>query len=314
MKVVETLLCKGAEIDVEDEDHCTPLTLAVERRHNSILLYLIDHGADVKKKDGHKRTALHYASERGGLKVVETLLSKSAEIDVEDEDRCRPLMLAAERRHINILLCLINYGDDVDKRDDCKQTALHHASERGDLEMVQALLSKGAETDVGDKDHCTPLISAVKNQKFAIMCHLIKAGANVKCLVDYFSDSGKGSYFGRGPRLRSLSYAIVHCECVLLYCSKYCTSYSILPGTTAPHPTQVFDCEAFMDKFKERLLQSVNSRAIVLRLEIENVISEDLAFAIERHCSRSTGNERLFLYLRRQAAPGSIRKLCDVMM
>ena len=28
--------------------------------------------------------------------------------------------------------------------------------------------------------------------------------------------------------------SIVHCECVLLYCSKYCTSYSILQGTTAP--------------------------------------------------------------------------------
>ena len=28
--------------------------------------------------------------------------------------------------------------------------------------------------------------------------------------------------------------SIVYCKCVLLYCSKYCTSYSILPGTTAP--------------------------------------------------------------------------------
>ena len=108
--------------------------------------------------------------------------------------------------------------------------------------------------------------------------------------------------------------SIVHCECVLLYCSKYCSSYSILPGTTAPRPCQVFDCEAFMDKFKERFLQSVDSHAIVLRLEIEKVISENLAFTIEHHCSRHTGNEKLFLYLRRQADPGSIRKLCDVMM
>ena len=108
--------------------------------------------------------------------------------------------------------------------------------------------------------------------------------------------------------------SIVHCECVLLYCSKYCTSYSILPGTTAPRPHQVFDCEAFMDKFKERFLQSVDSHAIVLRLEIEKVISEDLAFTIERHCSRSTGNEKLFLHLRRNADPGSIHKLCDVMV
>ena len=107
--------------------------------------------------------------------------------------------------------------------------------------------------------------------------------------------------------------SIVHCECVLLYCSKYCTSYSILPGTTAPRPCQVFDCEAFMDKFKERFLQSVDSHAIVLRLEIEKVISEELAFTIKHHC-RSTGNEELFLHLGRNADPGSIRKLCDVMV
>ena len=68
-----------------------------------------------------------------------------------------------------------------------------------------------------------------------------------------------------------------------------------------------------MDKFKERFLQSVDSHAIVLRLEIENVISEELAFTIKQHC-RSTGNGEIFLHLRRNADPGSIRKLCDVMV
>ena len=107
--------------------------------------------------------------------------------------------------------------------------------------------------------------------------------------------------------------SIVHCECVLLYCSKYCTSYSILPGTTAPHPRQVFDCEAFMDKFKDRFLQSVDSHAIVLRLEIEKVISGKLSHSIKNQ-HVGDGNQELFLYLRRQADPGSIRKLCDVMV
>ena len=89
-----------------------------------------------------------------------------------------------------------------------KRTALHYASERGHLKVVEALLSKGAEIDVEDEDRCTPLMLAVKNQKFAIMCHLIKAGANVKRLVDYFSGSGKRSYLGRDPLLCALSYAI----------------------------------------------------------------------------------------------------------
>ena len=205
MKVVEVLLSKGAEINVEDENRCTPLMLAAERGHIDILLYLIDHDADVNKKDCRNRTALHYASD---LKVVKALLSKGVEIDVEDGDRCTPLILAAGNGHSDILLYLIDHGADVNKKDRRKRTALHYASERGDLKVVEALLSKGAEIHVEDGDRCTPLFLAVKNQKFAIMCHLIKAGANVKRLVDDFPGSGKGGYLGRDHLLYTLSYAI----------------------------------------------------------------------------------------------------------
>ena len=196
------------ESDVEDGEYCTPLKLAAKKGHIDILLCLIDHGADVNEKDRNKRTALHYASERGDLKVVEALLSKGAEIDVEDWDSRTPLKLAAERGHIDILLCLIDHGADVDKKDGHKRTALHYFSVEGNLKVVEALLSKGAEIEVEDEDHCTPLILAVECQWFAIMCHLIKAGANVKRLVDYFSSIGKGGYHERDPLLHALSYSI----------------------------------------------------------------------------------------------------------
>ena len=113
LKVVEALLSKGAEIDVEDEYCYTPLMLAAGRGRNDILLCLIDHGADVKKKDSRKRTALHYASKRGDMKVVEELLSKGAEIDVEDGDRCTPLMLAVKNQKFAVMCHLITAGANV---------------------------------------------------------------------------------------------------------------------------------------------------------------------------------------------------------
>ena len=208
LKVVEALLSKGTEIDVKDEGCCTPLMLSAGRGHIDISLYLINHGAGVKKKDDCKRTALHFVSKCGHLKVVEALLSKGAEIDVEDEDRCTPLMLAAEWGHNDILLYLISHGADVNKKDRRKRTALHYASNWGDMKVVEALLSKGTEIDVEDWNRCTPLILAVKNKKFAIMCHLIKAGANVKRLIDYFPGFREYSHLGRDSLLRALSYAI----------------------------------------------------------------------------------------------------------
>ena len=81
----------------------------------------------------------------------------------------------------------------------------------------------------------------------------------------------------------------------------------------SPLTAQDFDPEAFMDKFKDRFLQSVDSHAIVLRLEIEKVISEKLSHSIKNQCI-GDGNEELFLYLQKNTSPKGIRKLCDVMM
>ena len=81
----------------------------------------------------------------------------------------------------------------------------------------------------------------------------------------------------------------------------------------SPLTAQNFDPEAFMDKFKDRFLTSVDSHAIVLRLEIEKVISEKLSHSIKNQCV-GDGNEELFLYLQKNIAPKGIRKLCDVMM
>ena len=80
----------------------------------------------------------------------------------------------------------------------------------------------------------------------------------------------------------------------------------------SPLTAQEFDPEAFMDKFKGRFLQSVDSHAIVLRLEIEKVISKELSHNIKKQYVDG-GNDQLFLYLQRNADLESIHNLCDVM-
>ena len=169
-------------------------------------------------KDGCERTALHNASERGDLELVETLLS--AEIDVNKKDRRERTALhyASERGDLGgvneclsrgvlwmICSCLHFICRAADDR---QRTTFLFAGESNSLKVVEALLSKGAEIDVEDEDHCTPLILAVENENFAIMCYLIKAGANVKRLVDYYSGSGEGNYLERDPLSCALSYAI----------------------------------------------------------------------------------------------------------
>ena len=195
LKVVKLLLSKGAKIDAKDEGRRTPLMLAAGRGQNVISLYLINQGADVSKKDVRKRTALHYASESGHLKLAKLLCSKGAETDVEDEDRRTPLMLAAVGGHKDTLLYLIDHvqGADVNKKDSIGRTALHHASEKGHLKVVEQLISKGSRIDEADKDHFTPLVLAVKRQKFNTVYHLIKAGADVRELNSRNYEIGGGN-------------------------------------------------------------------------------------------------------------------------
>ena len=181
LKVVELLLSKGVEIDLENRYHWASLILAAKNAHSDVFLYLMNYCVDVSKKNSHHRTALHYASKYGHLKVVKFLCNRDLQIDEEDHSQmqCTPLMLAAEKGYSDILLYLITHGADVSKKDVCKRTALHYASESGHLEVAELLLSKGAEIDVEDKDCRTPLMLAVERGHNDVSLYLINHGAHI---------------------------------------------------------------------------------------------------------------------------------------
>ena len=188
LKVVEALLSKGAEIDLEDEDCCTALMLAARSRHSDILLYLIDHGADVKRKDGCKRTALHYASERGDLKIVEALLSKGADIDVEDKDGYTPLILAISNNHIAEAGVLITNGAGIDEELDINppRTALTMSVENGHDSLVRNLILQGVNINYQDASGRSALHFAASYNRIQCGILLVEAGADLR-LVDRVS-------------------------------------------------------------------------------------------------------------------------------
>ena len=103
---------------------------------------------------------------------------------------------------------------------------------------------------------------------------------------------------------------IVVLSVLCVVCCVLCAEWTLL--LNSPLTAQDFDSEAFMDKFKDRFLQSVDSPAIVRRLEIEKVISGKLSHSIKDQYV-GDGNQELFLYLRRHADLEGIRNLCDVM-
>ena len=74
-----------------------------------------------------------------------------------------------------------------------------------------------------------------------------------------------------------------------------------------------FDCRQFMEKYKDRFLQLVDSRAIALRLLMEGIIPPYLSHQLQ-NVDSTTGAQLLFLHLQEQANKESLLKLCNVMI
>ena len=87
--IIETLVLKGANVNVQDDNSVTPLMKAVEKGDVDTVSFLIRHGADVRLKDNRGRTALHFVQYRKTDidKTVELLVKSGANIDEEDDGK-----------------------------------------------------------------------------------------------------------------------------------------------------------------------------------------------------------------------------------
>ena len=69
----------------------------------------------------------------------------------------------------------------------------------------------------------------------------------------------------------------------------------------------------FLDKYKDRFLDVVVSRAIRTRLEMDKVVPAALSFEMNNTIN-DQATENLFLHLHAHASSDSIHKLCDAMI
>lgn len=196
-EVVDFLLVNGANIEVKFNGR-TLLHMACERGNLKIVKSLLKKGADIESKNCGGCTPLHWACNFFNfhlryVQVVKFLLGKGANIDSKDARGCTPLHMAILAKNLELVDLLLEQGADTELKSNYGLTPLHLAI-HSRLKIIELLLEQGSNTECKDDYGRTPLYWA----------NSIGYSEVVRFLEDYIF-SKKIQYFFRVITAKSIS-------------------------------------------------------------------------------------------------------------
>ena len=168
--IVGLLLKFGADVDAQDSDFMTPLSLLSQCRWGDdsqitkTAQLLLEHGASVYLRNKDGQTPLHIASHHGRFGIAGLLLKFGADVDARDDDSTTPLCLLSQCRWGNdsqitkTAQLLLEHGASSHLRNKNGQIPLHIASHHGRPGIVELLLELDADVDAQDNESMTPLL------------------------------------------------------------------------------------------------------------------------------------------------------------
>ena len=113
IECIQVLLGHNANVNLQDSCGRTPLCSATDawRKHTfEMARRLLEHGADPNICNISHSTPLHEASSRGSLEVARLLLSYGAKVDAKDDEGRTPFQVAASEGHHEITKLLLEHG------------------------------------------------------------------------------------------------------------------------------------------------------------------------------------------------------------
>ncbi|KAK3943389.1 ankyrin repeat-containing domain protein [Diplogelasinospora grovesii] len=207
--VVQLLLERGADVNLQYETTITALQTATKHENAAILNVLLEHGADVNLirqppdlradigephgLDEGTVTALQAAVVYGHEHVVRKLLDAGACLSIDKDCEVfneapfiSALQVAAYKGHFQVAKTLIGLGGDVTEKGGYFGTALQAAVYQGSLDIARLLLEVGADAnELGVGHYHSPLLAACwsKNASPDMIQLLVDHGADVNAKV-----------------------------------------------------------------------------------------------------------------------------------
>ena len=178
LKVVQSLLRHGADVNAPGLWGRTPLLFATEKGHLEVVRWLLEHGAEVNAEDeDDNRTSLHLAALNGRFEIGRVLFKHNANTTARDKYGRTPLHLACSGGHVEMVRCLLNHGANPGARDNNLRMSLHDVSYTGNLDIARLLVEHGAEVDAEDMNGITSYQFALKKGHDEVVQFLLAHGA-----------------------------------------------------------------------------------------------------------------------------------------
>ena len=185
LEAVRFLVEEG--VDTEKQDR-TPLMLATQNNHVTVVQFLKEYKTDKKKADAllknkaaNTRDALRAAANKGCMGAVRFLVEEKVSVTDADREGRTPWMLAIQSGHVAVARYLVeSMQEGTDDTDNSwGNAAFIFAAENGHLRAVEWLLEQGAGKDKPDGFGDTALMHAVMNGHLAIVQWLTDQGADM---------------------------------------------------------------------------------------------------------------------------------------
>ncbi|CAG0912187.1 unnamed protein product, partial [Cyprideis torosa] len=137
-ETAELLIQKGAEVNAKDRRGKTPLLVATENNHHSVVEVLLANGGDLNIANEDERSPLHQAE---SAETAELLIQKGAEVNAKDRRGMTPLFVATDWNHYSVVEVLLANGADPSIANEDERSPLHQAES---AETAELLIQKGA--------------------------------------------------------------------------------------------------------------------------------------------------------------------------
>lgn len=148
LRIAESLIEAGADVNQKDDEGNTALLLAVKNGYSSLIDPLLNKNADIEATNNDEMSALKLAICYATASDVDLLVLRGANVNAAGENGYTSLMRAALRNDTDMMNVLIENGACVNAQSSAGDTALLMAAENGNWPAIKCLLEKGADKSI----------------------------------------------------------------------------------------------------------------------------------------------------------------------